>query len=42
MVQGKVLKHLQLLDAKKYEDSDITEDMQFLIETLEVNIQDVR
>lgn len=41
MIQGKVLKHLQLLDGKKYEDSDVTEDMQYLIETLEVNIRDV-
>lgn len=42
MIQGKVLKHLQLLNVKKYEDSDLTDDMQFLTDTLEVNIQDVR
>lgn len=41
MVQCKVLKHLQLMEGKKFEDTDITDDVQYLVENLEVSIQDV-
>lgn len=41
MVLGKVMKHLEVLEGKKFEDSDLTDDMQFLKETLEVNVRDV-
>lgn len=41
MVQCKVLKQLQLLDGRKFEDPDITEDIEFLNETLQSSVQDL-
>jgi V-type H+-transporting ATPase subunit H len=42
MVQCKVLKQLQLLEARKFDDTDIVEDIQYLNETLQTNVQDLR
>ena len=42
MVQCKVLKQLQLLEGRKVEDQDLVEDMQFLNETLQASVQDLR
>lgn len=42
MVQCKVLKQLELLEARKFDDTDIVEDVQFLNETLQANVQDLR
>lgn len=42
MVQCKVLKQLQLLEARKFDDPDIAEDIEFLNETLQASVQDLR
>ena len=42
MVQCKVLKQLALLDARKFDDPDIEEDINFLNETLQSSVQDLR
>ncbi|KAL4218423.1 V-type proton ATPase subunit H [Mactra antiquata] len=41
MVQCKVLKQLELLDARKFDDPDIVEDLQYLQEKLEESVQDL-
>nr|CAG4645453.1 EOG090X044C [Lynceus sp. MCZ IZ 141354] len=41
MVQAKVLKQLTILQQHKYDDEDITADIEFLIEKLHVSIQDL-
>lgn len=41
MVQCKVLKQLNLLEGRKYEDSDLEEDILYLIEKLQVSVQDL-
>jgi V-type H+-transporting ATPase subunit H len=41
MVQCKVLKQLQLLEGRKFDDADITEDIEFLKEKLESSVQDL-
>ena len=42
MVQCKVLKQLQLLEGRKFDDPDITEDIDYLNETLQTSVQDLR
>ena len=42
MVQCKVLKQLQLLEGRKIEDQDLVDDIQFLNETLQSSVQDLR
>ena len=42
MVQCKVLKQLQLLEGRKFEDPDIAEDIEFLNEKLEASVRDLR
>lgn len=42
MVQCKVLKQLQLLEGRKIEDPDLVDDIQFLNETLQASVQDLR
>ncbi len=42
MVQCKVLKQLQLLEGRKFDDPDITDDIEFLNETLQTSVQDLR
>lgn len=42
MVQCKVLKQLELLESRKFDDPDIMEDLEFLMEKLQVSIQDLR
>ncbi|XP_064597515.1 V-type proton ATPase subunit H-like [Liolophura sinensis] len=41
MVQCKVLKQLELLESRKFDDPDIMEDLEFLMEKLQVSIQDL-
>jgi len=41
MVQCKVLKQLQLLEGRKFEDPDIAEDIEFLNEKLESSVRDL-
>ncbi|KAL3889425.1 hypothetical protein ACJMK2_001769 [Sinanodonta woodiana] len=41
MVQCKVLKQLELLEARKFDDPDIVEDLQFLQEKLQESVQDM-
>ncbi|KAG1671953.1 V-type proton ATPase subunit H [Nymphon striatum] len=41
MVQSKVLKQLDILDGRKYEDEDIQGDIEFLSETLQASIVDL-
>jgi len=41
MVQCKVLKQLELLEGRKFDDPDITEDIEFLKETLQTSVQDL-
>ncbi|KAL5013791.1 hypothetical protein ScPMuIL_008061 [Solemya velum] len=41
MVQCKVLKQLELLEARKYDDPDIIEDLQYLNEKLQASVQDL-
>ena len=42
MVQCKVLKQLQLLEGRKFDDNDINDDIQYLLETLMTSVQDLR
>ena len=42
MVQCKVLKQLQLLEGRKFDDPDIEEDIEFLNEALQASVQDLR
>ena len=42
MVQCKVLKQLEILAQRKFEDEDITADIEFLNERLQTSIQDLR
>lgn len=42
MVQCKVLKQLQLLEGRKFDDPDITDDIEYLNETLQTSVQDLR
>ena len=42
MVQCKVLKQLQLLEGRKIDDQDIVDDVNFLNETLQASVQDLR
>ncbi|CAH1772858.1 unnamed protein product [Owenia fusiformis] len=41
MVQCKVLKQLQLLDGRRFDDDDITDDIEFLTEQLQASVQDL-
>ncbi|ELT88874.1 hypothetical protein CAPTEDRAFT_223312 [Capitella teleta] len=41
MVQCKVLKQLQLLETRKFDDPDITDDIEFLNETLQASVHDL-
>jgi len=41
MVTCKVLKHLSLLEQRKFDDSDITDDIEFLNEILAASVQDL-
>jgi len=41
MVQCKVLKQLQLLEGRKFDDNDINDDIQYLLETLMTSVQDL-
>ncbi|KAI8506109.1 PREDICTED: V-type proton ATPase subunit H-like [Branchiostoma belcheri] len=41
MIQCKVLKHLEVLEGQKFEDPDITEDIEFLEEKLQESMQDL-
>ena len=41
MVQCKVLKQLQLLEGRKFDDPDITEDIEYLNEHLQNSVQDL-
>jgi len=42
MVQCKVLKQLQLLEGRKIDDQDLVDDVNFLNETLQASVQDLR
>ena len=42
MVQCKVLKQLQLLDGRKFDDTDVVDDIEFLNEKLQESVQDLR
>ena len=42
MVQCKVLKQLELLEARKFDDPDIIEDLEFLQEKLQESVHDLR
>jgi len=41
MVQSKTLKTLEMMDAKKYDDPDLQDDIDFLSEKLHANVQDL-
>lgn len=41
MVQCKTLKTLELMDAKKFDDPDLEEDIEFLTEKLHISVQDL-
>jgi V-type H+-transporting ATPase subunit H len=41
MVQSKALKTLELMDAKKYDDPDLQDDIDFLSEKLHASVQDL-
>lgn len=41
MVQCKTLKTLELMDAKKFDDPDLQEDIEFLMERLHASVQDL-
>ncbi|KAF1605735.1 UNVERIFIED_CONTAM: putative V-type proton ATPase subunit H 2, partial [Eudyptes robustus] len=41
MVQCKTLKTLELMDAKKFDDPDLQEDIEFLMERLHTSVQDL-
>lgn len=42
MVQCKVLKQLDILQGRKFDDPDIVEDIEYLTEKLQSSIQDLR
>ena len=42
MVQCKVVKQLELLEAQKFDDQDINDDIEFLQESLQSSVQDLR
>lgn len=42
MVQCKLLKQLEILGDKKFDDEDMVEDIKFLAEFLETSVQDLR
>ena len=42
MVQCKVLKQLELLEARKFDDPDIVEDLEFIQQKLQESVQDLR
>jgi V-type H+-transporting ATPase subunit H len=42
MVQCKVLKVLEIMGARKYDDQDLQEDIAFVTEKLHTNVQDLR
>jgi V-type H+-transporting ATPase subunit H len=42
MVQCKVLKQLHLLEGRKFDDADVVDDIEFLNETLQASVQDLR
>jgi V-type H+-transporting ATPase subunit H len=42
MVQCKVLKTLELMDGKKFDDAELQEDIEFLTEKLQISVQDLR
>ena len=42
MVQCKLLKQLEILNDKKFDDEDVVEDIKFLTEFLETSVQDLR
>lgn len=41
MVQCKTLKTLELMESKKYDDTDLEEDIAFLNEQLHLSVQDL-
>lgn len=41
MVQYKTLKTLELMDAKKFDDPELQEDIEFLCEKLHIYVQDL-
>ena len=41
MVQSKVLKQLELLEQRKFDDEDIVEDIEYLTEKLNASVQDL-
>lgn len=41
MVQCKVLKHLTILEQRKFDDEDVTSDVEFLTEKLQSSVQDL-
>ncbi|KAG8190520.1 hypothetical protein JTE90_006686 [Oedothorax gibbosus] len=41
MVQCKVLKQLDILQSRRFDDPDITEDLEFLTQTLQTSVQDL-
>ena len=42
MVRCKVVKQLELLDARKWEDPDLEEDIKWVSDKLETSVQDLR
>jgi len=42
MVQCKLIKQLEILTDKKFEDEDVVDDIKFLSEFLETSVQDLR
>ena len=42
MVQSKLIKQLEILNDRKFDDEDVTEDIKFLAEFLESSVQDLR
>ena len=42
MVQCKVLKQLELLEARKFDDPDIVDDLEFLQQKLQESVHDLR
>lgn len=42
MVQCKVLKQLDILQTRRFDDPDIVEDLEFLNEKLLISVQDLR
>lgn len=42
MVQCKVLKTLEMMQEKKFDDAELTDDIEFIIERLQNSVQDLR